>query len=79
MSAWLRYYGFPESRTIDKVITRYRSRFIFVRYLDVPFFFRAGLSQCNSLIINIFVLRLKYSEGNDLLLYFFAFFVSGRQ
>ena len=59
--------------TINKVKTGYRSRFIFVRYSDVSFFFRAGLWQCNPFIINIFVLRLIF-RGNDLLLYFFCLF-----
>ena len=60
--------------TINKVKTRYRSRLFSSDIRMFLFFFRAGLSQCNSFIINIFVLRLIFRGQWPPFISFFCLF-----
>ena len=79
MSAWLRSLRFPwklQSIKLKRDIGVDLFSSVIRMFL---FFFRAGLWQWNSFIINIFVLRLIFRGQWPPFILFFAFFVSGRQ
>ena len=71
MSAWLRSLRFPwKLQSINEISESICFRHIFGCF----FFFRAGLWQCNSFIINIFVLRLIFRGKWPPFIFFFCLF-----